>query len=75
MKKTLLTGAGGLVGLQVDADLRIDGKKQLDLRDWEATLNYFEENKPTQVIHCAAKVGGVLANMNHIESSSMIVWL
>lgn len=66
MKKTLLTGAGGLVGLQVDADLRIDGKNQLDLRDWNATLDYFEEHKPTHVIHCAAKVGGVLANMNHM---------
>ena len=65
-KKTLLTGAGGLVGLQVDADFRIEGKDQLDLRDWDATLNYFEEKKPTHVIHCAAKVGGVLANMSHM---------
>jgi GDP-L-fucose synthase len=65
-KKTLLTGAGGLVGLQVKADIRIDGKDQLDLRDWNATIKYFEETKPTQVIHCAARVGGVLANMNHM---------
>lgn len=65
-KKVLLTGAGGLVGLQVAADLRIDGKAQLDLRNWDATLDYFEEHKPTHVIHCAAKVGGVLANMNHM---------
>lgn len=66
MKKTLLTGAGGLVGLQVDADIKISGRKELDLRDWDATLAFFKKHKPTHVIHCAAKVGGVLANMNHM---------
>lgn len=65
-KKVLLTGAGGLVGKTVTADIKINGRSELDLRDWEATYNFFKKTKPTHVIHCAAKVGGVLANMNHM---------
>ena len=66
MNKTLLTGAGGLVGLQVDADIKISGRKDVDLRNWDSTLQFFKEHEPTHVIHCAAKVGGVLANMSHM---------
>lgn len=62
--RTILTGAGGLVGSKVKADFRIEGKDQVDLRDFESTLAYFTEQEADTVIHCAAKVGGVMANMN-----------
>ena len=64
--RTILTGAGGLVGSKVKADFRIDGKDQLDLRDFQATLDYFTEHEADTVIHCAAKVGGVMANMSYM---------
>jgi GDP-L-fucose synthase len=62
----LLTGAKGLVGVTIDADIRIDSREQVDLRDWNATLDFFKDVKPTKVIHCAAKVGGLGANMNYM---------
>ena len=64
--KSLLTGAKGLVGSTIDAEIRLDGRSQLDLRDWAKTHKFFYANKPTHVIHCAGKVGGVWANMNHL---------
>jgi len=38
----------------------------LDLRDFQATLDYFTEHEADTVIHCAAKVGGVMANMSYM---------
>lgn len=64
--KTLLTGADGLVGSTIDADLRISGRNQVDLRDWQSTENYFKLHKPDTVIHTAARVGGLGANMNNM---------
>ena len=64
--KTLLTGAKGLVGSTISADIRIDGRDYVDLRDRTSTFKYFEDYMPTHVIHCAAKVGGVWDNMNHM---------
>ena len=64
--KTLLTGAGGLVGSTINADLVISNRYQVDLRNWDATYYYFEDFQPDAVIHTAAKVGGLGANMNHM---------
>ena len=64
--KTLLTGANGLVGSTITADIRLGGRSDLDLRDWVKTHKFFFTNQPKQVIHCAGKVGGVWANMNHL---------
>lgn len=36
--------------------------KELDLRDQQLTLNFFEAEKPEYVFLCAAKVGGIQAN-------------
>ena len=41
---------------------------QYDLRDPVQTSNMFEEYRPRFVIHLAARVGGVLANMNNLGS-------
>lgn len=64
--KTLLTGADGLVGSTISADIRISGKSQVDLRRWLETRNFFMKHKPETVIHTAGRVGGLGANMNHM---------
>jgi GDP-L-fucose synthase len=76
--KTLLTGAGGLVGSTMEADVRVIGRKPpfpgykehkkrwVDLTNWKDAYNLFQETKPTHVIHTAARVGGLGANMNYM---------
>lgn len=60
--KVLVTGANGLVGSLVNADVKIG--KEFDLRIFDETNKMFQIHKPTHLIHCAGKVGGVGANMN-----------
>ena len=72
--KTLLTGANGLVGSSIQADVRVCGRKHpipgykeynrrwVDLRSPTDTKDLFIETNPTHVIHTAARVGGVKAN-------------
>jgi GDP-L-fucose synthase len=62
--KLLLTGANGLIGSTISADVKITGKEQVDLRNWENTFEFFKNTQPSHVIHCAGKVGGLGANMN-----------
>ena len=74
----MVTGANGLVGSTISADLKVYGrtppsynyrelgKRWVDLTDWGSTHDLFMEIKPTQVIHYAGRVGGVWANMNHL---------
>lgn len=62
--KTLVTGGTGLVGSTIDADIKLS-TKDVDLRDWNKTLELFEYLKPTKVIHCAGRVGGLGGNMNY----------
>lgn len=64
--KTLLTGASGLVGSTIAADVRISGRDQVDLREWYETRNFFIQHRPEAVIHTAGKVGGLGANMNYM---------
>ena len=63
MKKLLVTGGNGLVGSSINADIRIGN--EYDLRNLEDTNTMFNLYKPTHVIHCAGKVGGVGGNMNY----------
>ena len=63
MKKLLVTGGNGLVGSSITSDVKIG--KEYDLRNIEETNKMFEHHKPTHVIHCAGKVGGISANMNY----------
>jgi GDP-L-fucose synthase len=67
--KILVTGAYGLVG-QAIQDLGYEvptiipiGRSQFDLLQWKHVNAMFEHYKPDAVIHLAAKVGGVKANM------------
>ncbi|WCL80980.1 GDP-L-fucose synthase [Saprospira sp. CCB-QB6] len=63
MAKRLVTGGTGMVGSAIPADLKI-GRKDCNLGDWQAVNAFFEKEKPEEVIHTAAKVGGVWANMH-----------
>lgn len=61
--KRLVTGGTGMVGSAINGDLKI-GRNDCNLCDWNEVNAFFEKHKPEEVIHCAAKVGGVWANMN-----------
>jgi len=67
---TLITGSGGMVGgsiarkaKQVGLNVLTPQSTELDLRDREKTLDYLRMNNVTQIIHCAARVGGISANI------------
>lgn len=77
----LITGGSGLVGQAIksytDANARPGetwiflSSKDGDLRVREDTDEIFEKYKPTHVIHLAAKVGGLFANMKQKVSFSV----
>jgi GDP-L-fucose synthase len=64
MKKILVTGGNGLVGSSIQSDYKI-GREEFDLINFEQTQKMFEKYKPTGVIHCAGKVGGLGGNINY----------
>ena len=64
MEKVLVTGGSGLVGSAINADVKLSSK-DADLRNWDDTIKLFKDIKPTKVIHCAARVGGLGGNMNY----------
>lgn len=69
----MVTGGSGLVGSAIkdyvtgnpneNEEWVFLSSKDGDLRDRKATEAIFEKYKPTHVIHLAAKVGGLFANM------------
>jgi len=69
----LVTGGSGLVGQAIRMYVEQSPKpnetwvflssKDGDVRDRKATEAIFEKHQPTHVIHLAAKVGGLFANM------------
>jgi len=69
----LVTGGSGLVGQAIKSYVDTNGRdgeewiflssKDGDLRDRKETDAIFDRHKPTHVIHLAAKVGGLFANM------------
>jgi GDP-L-fucose synthase len=63
MKKVLVTGKNGLVGSQINANVKIGS--EFDLRASNVCNEVFIMYNPTHVIHCAGKVGGLGSNMNH----------
>lgn len=68
--KTLITGSNGLLGSALKKYLGENHiyhtRKDCDLKNYNDTNLYFYnlKEKPEIIIHCAAKVGGVQANMN-----------
>tara|TARA_R110000782_G_scaffold137419_6_gene229911 strand:- start:206 stop:1111 length:906 start_codon:yes stop_codon:yes gene_type:complete len=65
--KSLLTGANGLVGHTILAQLNLLSQNDLDLRDRDAVFGYFDKHRPDAVIHTAARVGGLGANMQYMS--------
>jgi GDP-L-fucose synthase len=72
----LVTGANGLVGTSVREQVaaqKLDAgtqwifasSKDADLRDPKSTEALFDRVKPTHVLHLAAHVGGLFANMKY----------
>lgn len=83
----LVTGGSGLVGQAIksytDAHAKPDenwiflSSKEGDLRDRKETDAIFEKYRPTHVIHLAAKVGGLFANMKQkvrVGAWGRVVW-
>jgi GDP-L-fucose synthase len=62
-KNILITGGHGLLGSCLDFGFKPD-RNELDLFNFTELDAYIKENKIQSVIHCAAKVGGVKANMD-----------
>ena len=62
-KKTLVTGAHGLVGSTISSDF-CPTSGELDLMKFDDIVEYLNFNKIDSIIHCAAKVGGIGANVN-----------
>ena len=71
--KIFVAGHRGLVGSAIVRSLREQGyknlvlatSKDLDLRDENATLNFFKINKLDYVFLAAAKCGGIKDNIDH----------
>jgi GDP-L-fucose synthase len=70
-KKILVTGGRGFLGRHVKAELERRGAAQIvaprstqvDLTDAQATRRLFEQERPDLVMHLAAQVGGIGANL------------
>jgi len=69
MPRTLVTGAGGLVGYAIRKldcpDTVYLTRSDVDLTDIEKVKEVFNSIKPDRVIHLAAVVGGVAGNTAH----------
>jgi GDP-L-fucose synthase len=66
MKKILITGGSGLVGSSFKGEDFVHlSSKDGDLRDRSATRSIIQKHIPEGIIHCAAKVGGVMGNTNY----------
>jgi len=64
MKNILVTGGSGMVGSQFSGSqfLKI-GSKDLNLLSQSEVQHFFKEHSIEGVIHCAARVGGIMGNM------------
>jgi GDP-L-fucose synthase len=61
--RTLVTGGHGLIGSTIPSDFK-PTSKELNLMRYEDILGYLTTNGIDSIIHCAAKVGGIGANMS-----------
>ena len=64
----LVTGGSGLVGnalKKINPNAIYVSSKDYDLTKEDQVKKMYEKYKPDQVIHLAAKVGGIFKNMNY----------
>jgi len=62
---TLVTGGRGLVGSSIDSEFK-PTRYDVDLMNQDSIINYLVENEIDSIVHCAAKVGGIKANSEHL---------
>lgn len=72
MKKILLTGGYGMVGMNIREhqkarawNIIAPSSQELDLMDYEATYSYIKNCQPDLIVHAAGLVGGIRANINN----------
>ena len=68
MDRILVTGGSGLVGKHLQdilPDAIYISSKDYDLTDLQQVRDMMNEEKPTSVIHLAARVGGIVDNINY----------
>jgi GDP-L-fucose synthase len=70
MNSVIVTGANGMLGKQLCNAFRAQGSKvieltrdKVDLRNSIDTFNFLSDNKTDLIVHCAALVGGIQANI------------
>jgi GDP-L-fucose synthase len=70
MKRVLVTGSNGMLGKAVcrrfqskNYELIELNRDKVDLTNSVETINFLHDNKPDLVVHCAALVGGIHANL------------
>jgi GDP-L-fucose synthase len=72
-RRVLVTGGGGFLGRHIVERLRAEGPAALqaprsslyDLRDRESVARCLRDTRPHLIIHAAAAVGGIGANLRH----------
>ena len=68
-KKILITGGTSHLAESLKKYLPnasyIEGRSELDLTDYQSTLEYFKNESPYWVLHLASKVGGIKSNMEN----------
>jgi GDP-L-fucose synthase len=62
---TLVTGGRGLVGSSIDSKFK-PTRYDVNLMNQDSIVKYLTDNQIDSVVHCAAKVGGIKANSEHL---------
>jgi len=62
---TLVTGGSGLVGSAILADYK-PSSEELNLLYVQDIVDYLKANCIDSIVHCAARVGGIKANTDHL---------
>jgi len=61
--KKLITGGSGLVGSSFKDGIKADSS--VDLRNYDDAYSFIKQHQPDVVVHAAAKVGGIGANIKY----------
>lgn len=74
----MITGSTGMLGRLLKSRIALNDvesltptREELNLLEYSSLADYIKENRPTHIIHCAAKVGGILDNIKHPSSYIM----
>ena len=63
--RTLVTGGRGMVGSAIKSEFK-PSRKSLNLMHLHEIVQYITMNNIDSIVHCAAKVGGIKANSEHL---------